>query len=150
MLRQRKHVMSKKPSATIIPFPIRHASVPEAATGTTAHPAVPLASTAAKKPSRARQSFDALMARPGNSSPENCIPYRAFKKRQTVSLPVDPALIVRQAIHWTRKRPIALSSLPAIIRKDLEKLCVAGDPTGLMVRDWLEGKGTKPVVEEKA
>lgn len=142
--------MSKQPSATIIPFPIRPASVPKSATETTAHPHVPLASTAAKKPSRARQSFDALMARPGNSSPENCIPYRAFKKRQTVSLPVDPAFIVRQAIHWTRKRPIALSSLPAIIRKDLEKLCVAGDPTGLMVRDWLEGKGPKPVVEEKA
>ncbi|MBX9468078.1 MAG: hypothetical protein KL839_09580 [Rhizobium sp.] len=142
--------MSKQPSATIIPFPIRHASVPRAAKETTVHPAVPLASTAAKKPSRARQSFEALMARPGNSSPENCIPYRAFKKRQTVSLPVDPAFIVRQAIHWTRKRPIALSSLPAIIRKDLEKLCAAGDPTGLVVRDWLEGKGPKPLVGEKA
>lgn len=142
--------MSKQPSATIIPFPIRPTSPPKVATETTAHPAVPLASTAAKKPSRARQSFDALMARPGNSSPEHCIPYRAFKKRQTVSLPVDPAFIVRQAIHWTRKRPIALSSLPVMIRKDLEKLCAAGDPTGLMVRDWLEGKGPKPVVEDKA
>ncbi|MCJ8238686.1 hypothetical protein [Peteryoungia algae] len=90
------------------------------------------------------------MARPESSSPENCIPYRAFNKRQTVSLPIDPAFIVRQAIHWTRKRPIALSSLPDMIRKDLEKLCAAGDPTGLMVRDWLEGKGPKPVVEEKA
>jgi len=142
--------MSKQPSATIIPFPIRHASVPRAAKETTDHSSAPLASTTPKKPSRARQSFEALMARPGNSSPENCIPYRAFKKRQTVSLPVDPAFIVRQAIHWTRKRPIALSSLPAIIRKDLEKLCAAGDPTGLMVRDWLEGKGPKPMVEEKA
>lgn len=142
--------MSKHPSATIIPFPIRQASVPRAAKETTAHPAVPLASAAPKKPSRARQSFEALMARPGTSSPEYCIAYRAFKKRQTVSLPVDPAFIVRQAIHWTRKRPIALSSLPAIIRKDLEKLCAAGDPTGLVVRDWLEGKGPKPVVEEKA
>ena len=142
--------MSKQPSATIVPFPIRPASVPRAAKETTAHPAVPLASTAPKRPSRARQSFEALMARPGNSSPENCIPYRAFKKRQTISPPVDPAFVVRQAIHWTRKRPIALSSLPAMIRKDLEKLCAAGDPTGLMVRDWLEGKGPKPLVEEKA
>ncbi|WP_156322901.1 hypothetical protein [Rhizobium sp. AAP116] len=145
--------MSKQPSATIIPFPIRPASVPKSGTETTAptaHPPVPLASTAPKKVSRARQSFEALMARPGNSSPENCIPYRAFKKRQTVNLPVDPAFIVRQAIHWTRKRPIALKSLPVMIRKDLEKLCAAGDPTGLMVRDWLEGKGPKPTVEEKA
>lgn len=142
--------MSKQPSATIIPFPVRHASMPRVGTETTAHPAVPLASTAPEKPSRARQSFEALMARPGNSSPENCIPYRAFKKRQTVNLPVDPAFIVRQAIHWTRKRPIALKSLPVMIRKDLEKLCAAGDPTGLMVRDWLEGKGPKPSVEEKA
>ncbi|MCZ8158606.1 MAG: hypothetical protein O9256_01775 [Rhizobiaceae bacterium] len=142
--------MSKQPSATIIPFPIRAVSVPKSSTETTAHSSAPLTSTAPKKPSRARQSFEALMARPGNSSPENCIPYRAFKKRQTVSLPVDPAFIVRQAIHWTRKRPIALSSLPDMIRKDLEKLCAAGDPTGLMVRDWLEGKGPKPLVEEKA
>jgi hypothetical protein len=135
MLRQRKHVMSKQPSATIIPFPVRPTSVPKVATETTAHPAVPLASKAPKKSSRARQSFEALMARPGNSSPENCIPYRAFKKLRTVNLPVDPAFIVCQAIHWTRKRPIALSSLPDMIRKDLEKLCAAGDPTGLMVRD---------------
>lgn len=142
--------MSKQPSATIISFPIRLASPPKAATEATAPSSTPLASTAQKKPSRARQSFEALMARPGTSSPENCIPYRAFKKRRTVSLPVDPAFIVRQAIHWTRKRPIALSSLPAIIRKDLEKLCTAGDPTGLMVRDWLEGKGPKPPVEEQA
>lgn len=141
--------MSKQPSATIIPFPIRPASPPKAVTETTAHSSAPVTPTP-KKLSRARQSFEALMARPGSSSPENCIPYRAFKKRQTVSLPIDPAFIVRQAIHWTRKRPIALSSLPAIIRKDLEKLCAAGDPTGLMVRDWLEGKGPKPVVEEKA
>lgn len=142
--------MSKQPSAIIIPFPVRPASVPKAATETTAHSSAPLASTAAKNPSRARQSFEALMARPGNSSPENCIEYRAFKELGTVTLPVDPAFIVRQAIHWTRKRPIALKSLPVMIRKDLEKLCAAGDPTGLMVRDWLEGKGPKPVVEEKA
>jgi hypothetical protein len=142
--------MSKQPSATIIPFPIRPASPPKAATETTAHSSAPLTSTAPKKLSRARQSFEALMARPGHSSLEHCIPYQAFKKRRTVDLPVDPAFIVRQAIHWTRKRPIALSSLPAIIRKDLEKLCTAGDPTGLMVRDWLEGKGPKPSVEEKA
>lgn len=142
--------MSKQLSAIIIPFPIRPASVPKSATDKAAPPAVPLASTAPKKPSRARQSFEARMARFGNSSLENCIEYRAFKKLRTVSRPVDPAFIVRQAIHWTRKRPIALSSLPAMIRKDLEKLCAAGDPTGLMVRDWLEGKGPKPVVQEKA
>lgn len=142
--------MSKQSSATIIPFPIRPASVPKSATDQATPPVVPLASTAPKKPSRARQSFEARMARPGNSSPENCIEYRAFKRLRTVSRPVDPAFIVRQAIHWTRKRPIALSSLPAMIRKDLEKLCAAGDPTGLMVRDWLEGKGPKPVEQEKA
>ena len=142
--------MSKLLTAIIIPFPIRPASPPNAATDKAAPPVVPLASTAPKKPSRARQAFEARMARPGNSSPENCIEYRAFKRLRTVSRPVDPAFVVRQAIHWTRKRPIALSSLPAMIRKDLEKLCAAGDPTGLMVRDWLEGKGPKPVVEEKA
>ena len=142
--------MSKQPSAIIIPFPIRPASPPKAATNKATPPAVPLASTAPEKPSRARQSFERRMARLGNSSPENCIEYRAFKKLRTVSRPVDPAFIVRQAIHWTRKRPIALNSLPAMIRKDLEKLCAAGDPTGLMVRDWLQGKGPKPLVEEKA
>lgn len=141
--------MSKQLTAIIIPFPIRPASPPKAATDKAVPPVVPLASTAPKKPSRARQAFEARMARPGNSSPENCIEYRAFKRLRTVSRPVDPAFIVRQAIHWTRKRPIALKSLPVMIRKDLEKLCAAGDPTGLMVRDWLEGKGPKPVVEEQ-
>ncbi|QLF71676.1 hypothetical protein FE840_018695 (plasmid) [Peteryoungia desertarenae] len=142
--------MSKQPSATVIAFPIRPVSVSKAVSESAAHSSAALASTVPKKPSRARQAFEARMARPGNSSPENCIEYRAFKKLRTVSRPVDPAFIVRQAIHWTRKRPIALSSLPDMIRKDLEKLCAAGDPTGLMVRDWLEGKGPKPVVEEKA
>lgn len=51
----------------------------------------------------------------------------------------DPAMVVACALRWTTRRGRRLSSLPKLIRLQLDMLCDAGDPTALMVRDWIEG-----------
>lgn len=54
------------------------------------------------------------------------------------SLP-DPAIVAQVVIGFARRKGIAMSSIPKIFREQLFTLCAAGDPTALMLRDWLEG-----------
>ena len=54
------------------------------------------------------------------------------------SLP-DPAIVAQVVIGFARRKGIAMSSVPKIFREQLLALCAAGDPTALMLRDWLEG-----------
>ncbi|CLP63987.1 Uncharacterised protein [Mycobacterium tuberculosis] len=47
--------------------------------------------------------------------------------------------VVRPVIGFARRKGRRLESLPPQLRFWLLDLCAAGDPTSLMVRDWLDG-----------
>ncbi len=51
----------------------------------------------------------------------------------------DPAIVARVVIGFARRKGIAMTSISKIFREQLVALCTAGDPTALMLRDWLEG-----------
>lgn len=51
----------------------------------------------------------------------------------------DPAIVAQVVIGFARRKGIAMTSVPKIFRVQLLTLCSAGDPTALMLRDWLEG-----------
>ncbi|WP_128286913.1 MULTISPECIES: hypothetical protein [Agrobacterium tumefaciens complex] len=51
----------------------------------------------------------------------------------------DPAIVAQVVIGFARRKGIAMASIPKIFREQLFTLCAAGDPTALMLRDWLEG-----------
>lgn len=51
----------------------------------------------------------------------------------------DPAIVAQVVIGFARRKGIAMSSIPKIFREQLVALCAVGDPTALMLRDWLEG-----------
>lgn len=165
--------MSQQQTAIIIPFPIRvpvgqkpgrkpcpAPSKPPLSTTTTSHVEavktaevgvcladtvfVEVSSPEATLMSSASPSDSATPMAPSPIAYEP-IALRAFRKLRTVapSKP-DPAFVVAQCIHWTRSRGIAMSSIPTLIRKQLQTLCDLGDPSALMVRDWLEGRGLRP------
>jgi hypothetical protein len=52
----------------------------------------------------------------------------------------DPAVVIAAAIRFATRRGRSLSALPASIRMQLHRLCDAGDPAALVVRDWIECK----------
>lgn len=166
--------MSQQQTAIIIPFPIRvpvrqkpgrkprpAPSTPPVSTTTTSH--VEAAKTPEECVSLTDTAFDEVSSHGAplmsSASPSDLatptvlspVPYepielRAFRRLGTVapSKP-DPAFIVAQCIHWTRSRGIAMSSVPRLIRNQLQTLCDLGDPSALMVRDWLEGRGLRPL-----
>lgn len=166
--------MSQQQTAIIIPFPIRvpvgHKPGRKPRPAPTKHPVSTTTTShveAAKKAETCVSLKDASVGTgsssiatlasstspsdlptPAESSsmPYEPIQLRAFRKRRTVapSKP-DPAFVVAQCIHWTRSRGIAMSSIPTLIRKQLQTLCDLGDPSALMVRDWLEGRGLRPL-----
>ncbi|KGF67814.1 hypothetical protein LL06_20165 [Hoeflea sp. BAL378] len=49
------------------------------------------------------------------------------------------AMVVRIAIRSAKRRGVRLESLLSIPRRWLLDLCDEGDPTALVVRDWLTG-----------
>lgn len=51
----------------------------------------------------------------------------------------DPAIVAQVVIGFARRKGIAMTSIPKLFREQLLALCAAGDPTALMLRDWLEG-----------
>jgi hypothetical protein len=51
----------------------------------------------------------------------------------------DPAIVAQVVIGFARRKGVAMTSIPKIFREQLLVLCTAGDPTALMLRDWLEG-----------
>ncbi|WLR96206.1 hypothetical protein [Shinella sumterensis] len=50
----------------------------------------------------------------------------------------DPAIVAQVVIGFARRKGIAMTSIPKLFREQLLALCAAGDPTALMLRDWLE------------
>ena len=49
------------------------------------------------------------------------------------------AMVVRIAVRSAKRRGVRLESLLPIPRRWLLDLCEAGDPTAMVVRDWLTG-----------
>lgn len=54
--------------------------------------------------------------------------------------------VIGTAIRFARRKGRSLTSLPPQMRTWLLELCGQGDPTALVVRDWLEGKSRLHVV----
>jgi hypothetical protein len=54
--------------------------------------------------------------------------------------------VIGTAIRFGRRKGRSLTSLPPQMRKWLIELCDQGDPTALVVRDWLEGNGRLHIV----
>ncbi len=63
---------------------------------------------------------------------------------------LDPAEVIAAVIRFATRRGRRLSVLPASIRVQLDRLCDAGDPAALVVRDWIECKLPKPIAEALA
>ena len=53
---------------------------------------------------------------------------------------LDVASLTRIALRWVRRGGRKMSSLPQLIRMELDAHCRAGDPTARLIRDWIEGK----------
>ena len=56
-------------------------------------------------------------------------------------LELDPAPVIRIALRSAARKGRALSSLHPFVRGQLDYLCAAGDPSCILVRDWLRGTG---------
>jgi hypothetical protein len=55
---------------------------------------------------------------------------------------LNPAIVARVVIGFAGRKGITITSIPKIFREQLLSLCAAGDPTALMLRDWLQGNRT--------
>lgn len=58
--------------------------------------------------------------------------------------------IIRPAIGFARRKGTGLDSLPAQLRAWLLELCDIGDPTCMVIRDWLKGNPRFSTSEERA
>ena len=96
--------------SNILPFPIRHAPIQPALRPTVAQPATP------------------HLQVKGNTGPVGDEEYREHV-----------ACIVGVAIRAGRRKGRSLSSLQPQLRKWLIDLCDQGEPSAVMVHDWLTG-----------
>ena len=101
--------MTNFPS-NILPFPIRHASIQTASQPTPAGPAIP------------------CLPLPGH---ERLVSDDAYRDHV--------ACVIGVAIRAGRREGRSLSSLQPQLRKWLIEFCDEGDPSAIMVRDWLTG-----------
>lgn len=62
----------------------------------------------------------------------------------------DPAEVIAAAIRFATRRGRRLSSLPSIVRAQFDRLCDAGDPAALVVRDWIECKLPEAIADALA
>jgi len=62
----------------------------------------------------------------------------------------DPAEVIAAVIRFATRRGRRLSALPASIRIELDRLCDAGDPAALVVRDWIECRLPQPIADALA
>lgn len=116
--------MSRHPS-NVIPFP-----------NNLAHqvPSTPKPSSQLKRLTKLQEATNR-----GVTSRSQAIPQAmAMCAAMPAALP-DPAIVARVVIGFARRKGIAMTSIPKIFREQLLALCAAGDPTALMLRDWLDG-----------
>ncbi|HCD85754.1 MAG TPA: hypothetical protein DEQ45_18340 [Agrobacterium sp.] len=115
----------RRPTSNIIPFP---AILPEQLSST------PVASSRSKRLAKLQGA-----ASQSATSRSQAIPQAiALCAATAPSLP-DPVIVAQVVIGFARRKGVAMSSIPKVFREQLLALCAAGDPTALMLRDWLEG-----------
>lgn len=115
----------RRPTSNIIPFPATHAGNRDF---------TPVTNDRSKR----LESFKAA-AKQRATSQSQVIP-RAFAMCAASSTtPPDPAVVAQVVIGFARRKGVAITSIPQTFRQQLLALCEAGDPTALMLRDWLSG-----------
>ena len=116
--------MSRHPS-NVIPFP-----------NNPAHqvPPTPKPSSRLKRLAKLQEATNC-----GVTSRSQAVPQAMAMCAATPTALPDPAIVAQVVIGFVRRKGIAMSSIPKIFHEQLLALCAAGDPTALMLRDWLEG-----------
>jgi hypothetical protein len=116
--------MSRHPS-NVIPFP-----------NNPAHqvPSTPKPSSRLKRLAKLQETTSQ-----SSTSRSQAIPQAMAMCAATPDALPDPAIVAQVVIGFARRKGIAMDSIPKIFREQLFTLCAAGDPTALMLRDWLEG-----------
>ena len=107
----------------------------------------PIPSTAPKPDSRQSRRNQIMMQRGLALSPEQAAAADALASELVgASRPwtaddhaAQVAMVVRIAIRSAQRRGVSLQSMLSIPRGRLLKLCDEGDPTCLVVRDWMMG-----------
>ncbi|MCM2477766.1 hypothetical protein HGO38_30430 [Rhizobium sp. CG5] len=51
----------------------------------------------------------------------------------------DASVVARVVIGFAKRKGVAMTSVPKLMRDQLAMLGAVGDPTALMLREWLEG-----------
>lgn len=115
--------MSRHPS-NVIPF----SNLPQQA------PSTPEPSSRLKRLAKLQEATSGVA-----TSRSQAIPQAMAMCAATPDALPDPAIVARVVIGFARRKGIAMTSIPKIFRVQLLALCSAGDPTALMLRDWLEG-----------
>lgn len=115
----------RRPTSNVIPFP---ATLPEQLSST------PVASSRSKRLAKLQGATSQSA-----TSRSQAIPRAIAMCAATPAALPDPAIVAQVVIGFARRKGIAMSSIPKIFREQLFALCAAGDPTALMLRDWLEG-----------
>lgn len=116
--------MSRHPS-NVIPFPNHLAHEV---------PPTPKPSSRSKRLAKLQEATSCVA-----TSRSQAIPQAMAMCAATSDALPDPAIVARVVIGFARRKGIAMASIPKIYRVQLFTLCSAGDPTALMLRDWLEG-----------
>ncbi len=73
------------------------------------------------------------------TSQSQVIPKAFARCSATASASPDSAIVAQVVIGFARRKGVAMTSIPQTFRQQLLALCEAGDPTALMLRDWLGG-----------
>ena len=115
--------MSRHPS-NVIPFPNPAHKVPS----------TPKPSSRLKRLAKLQEATSCAATSRSHAIPQAM----AMCAAAPAALP-DPAIVAQVVIGFARRKGIAMSSIPKLFREQLVALCAAGDPTALMLRDWLEG-----------
>jgi hypothetical protein len=115
----------RRPTSNIIPFP---AILPEQV------PSHPMTTSQSKRLAKLLDATSQNTAFRSQAIPQAI----ALCAATAPSLP-DPVIVAQVVIGFARRKGLALSSIPKVFREQLLALCAAGDPTALMLRDWLEG-----------
>lgn len=115
----------RQDTAIIIPFP---ATPPEQV------PSTPVTTSRSK---RLEKLLDATSQ--NTTSRSQAIPRAIAMCTTTPAAFPDSAIVAQVVIGFARRKGIAMESIPKVFREQLLTLCAAGDPTALMLRDWLGG-----------
>ncbi len=115
----------RQDTVIIIPFP---ATQPEQV------PSTPVTTSRSK---RLAKLLDATSQ--NTTSRSQAIPRAIAMCATTPAALPDSAIVAQVVIGFARRKGIAMDSIPKIFRVQLLTLCSAGDPTALMLRDWLGG-----------